>query len=306
MGRTAMKQRVGMVLLAWGAVLYLGGCDRVKQVIQGLKGGADAGEVVAEGEDAGEAPEALLPELDAGLPVALGPANAAQVVRFPGETLLNDEAAEIAANAVLAHNVPPSTGLVATLVKGAAVVKVASFNDDVLLRFANPQNPSEQLIGWVHRGAFTATPVQTSRKKCSKPQELFANGHCHVPCESSDKCAKGQTCSGVDLLASGGATPVKFCQVEVDAGGVPAGNPPPPPPPDAGAAPPSTEPTPDAGAAAPEPSCASPNVMVTFSNQATPSCHKKCLSDADCSGVAKACAAAKTAAGKITTACTNE
>jgi hypothetical protein len=284
--RMGARQILGVAIIGWFSVLCLEGCKLLK------KGGAEEDAAVATPEAVADAGAAATPAVDGAAPTAAAgadagiklaePANAADVARFPGETKIADEAAKLLANTTLVHKAPPSTGLVATLNKGADVVKLASFGDDFVVQFANPKNASEQLVGWVNKAAFAATPV--TKKTCAKPQELFADGLCHQPCTKPEQCPKGNLCNGVEMRASldGGASlPINFCQAA-----------PPPAAVDAGAPKPLV--------------CASPKVAAVFPNEKVATCRKPCKNDADCKGQAKACASAKGADGKAVTACINE
>ena len=104
-----------------------------------------------------------------------GAKNEKDVLRYKNETALADEPGIIGKDGVKAKTFPATGADVATLSKGATVVKKATFfSTGVLVLFDDPAAPGTKLMGWIAPEALsaptaatataTATPVFTAPK----------------------------------------------------------------------------------------------------------------------------------------------
>lgn len=145
-------------LIASTTLLF--GCQ---QIIQKLKGGADAG---ADAESAlvdAEAPAEVTPTVDAApeapAPPPVTAKNVADVARFPGESAVVDDGEKVAAVSE-ARTAPKSGSIVARLQPGTEVTKIAEYQSSVLVSFADPKDASSTLLGWVAESSFSAPIVK--------------------------------------------------------------------------------------------------------------------------------------------------
>ncbi len=129
------------------AVLLLAACPKKSAVVD------DA----AVEDAAAEAAAALVtpPVMEAGTaePAAK---NAADVARFPGETRVADDDATLADALTAARTAPKVGSVVAQLKAGSEVMKIAEYQDSVLIAFADPKDEKATLMGWVPKGGFVA------------------------------------------------------------------------------------------------------------------------------------------------------
>jgi hypothetical protein len=92
-----------------------------------------------------------------------GAKNEAAVLRYANETPLDNEPAVIAKDGTVVRNFPGNGPEVATLSKGTAVAKIASyFSSGTLIMFDDPAGDGSKLMGWVSPKAFdVAAPPPT-------------------------------------------------------------------------------------------------------------------------------------------------
>ncbi len=122
-------------------LLVLAGCPRKNETPEA---GADEASVVA---------------VEAG-PVAPTAKNANDVARFGTDVAIANEQAKVLASFTQVHTAPRGGNVVTTLKPGTDVTKIASHNNDsFLVVFADPKDPSSQLMGWVGHEAFSPTHV---------------------------------------------------------------------------------------------------------------------------------------------------
>lgn len=144
--------------LVLASVVVLFGCPK-KKGAEGADAGEEAGaeQPTAAGPDAAAAPPP---------PAAAAAKNTADVARFPGETKIENEAAEIASTTIV-RTAPKGGSVVTTLKPGADVTKIASFQDSLLVSFADPKEASSTLMGWVSKDAFVAAVISDAGMKDS-------------------------------------------------------------------------------------------------------------------------------------------
>lgn len=132
--------------VVFASVVVLFGCPKKK---------TDAGDA---GDEAG-APAASA-AADAA-PAATAPAakNTTDVARFPGEQAIANEAAKTA-SVTVAHTAPKGGNAVATLKAGTDVTKIATFQEQFLVTFADPKDASSTLMGWIGKEAFVAIVIR--------------------------------------------------------------------------------------------------------------------------------------------------
>lgn len=116
------------------------------------------GDASADAADLAEASAAAPADDAAAAPTAVNAKNTADVARFPGETA-SSGAEKIEALSV-ARTSPRGGNVVATLPVGTDVTKVAEYQTNVLVTFADPKDASATLLGWVGKEAFTAVVVK--------------------------------------------------------------------------------------------------------------------------------------------------
>jgi hypothetical protein len=166
-----------------------------------LKKGEDAG-AEASAEVASDAAATPTPA-----PAALA-TNEGDVARFPDEAKLADEAA-VLQRTFNVREAPPNGTIVAGLVKGTAVTKIASRDRFFLITFADPKGSGSKLMGWVSRDAFSAVIPDAGPLVCGTGEiALFADTpFCGKVCSSDGDCPGGQACKGsaAKLLANGKA-----------------------------------------------------------------------------------------------------
>lgn len=130
------------------SLVTLTGCGLLKKA--GADAGTDGGTAVADNSAADAAPEAA-----AAAPVGK---NAAQVARFGSEVAMNQP---MVLGQTSFPRTSPNTGtVVATLHPGTAVTRIATNGpNENLIVFADPNVPTDNLMGWVTEAAFTAAVV---------------------------------------------------------------------------------------------------------------------------------------------------
>lgn len=176
----------------------------------GLKSGAgDAGSAGPAASETAASAAAAEPEAR----------NAELVTRFAAETRLGGEAATLERAMSNVRKEPPAGEIVATLPKGTAVKKVASYQGFVLVNFAAPDDANARLEGWIVKEAFVASAAPAAPKapaKCAAGQTLFAGESplCEKACKDTVECGAGSACTGVGFLAGpdgGTGAQSRFC-----------------------------------------------------------------------------------------------
>ena len=138
-----------------------------------------------------------------------GPANAADITRFPDEKKLDEKATLEWGSSKIRKK--PQGDQVAVLLKGTKVTKIAEHEGFFLITFADPKDSSRQLEGWVYKDSFIAeVPMESSPVggKCPdgmKLTESAATGKvCSKICTSNAQCKSGFVCySGTCISAQG-------------------------------------------------------------------------------------------------------
>jgi len=132
--------------VVFASVVVLFGCPKKK----GDEAGDAAAEAAAEPAAAADA-----------APAANAPSakNTADVARFPGEQAIANEAAKTASVAI-ARTSPKGGNTVATLKVGTDVTKIATFQEQFLVTFADPKDAASTLMGWLGKEAFVAVVIR--------------------------------------------------------------------------------------------------------------------------------------------------
>ena len=138
-----------------------------------------------------------------------GPANAADITRFPDEKKLDEQATLEWSSSKIRKK--PQGDQVAVLLKGTKVTKIAEHQGFFLITFADPKDASKQLEGWVYKDSFTAEVAMEAEPKGGKcPDgmkltESAATGKvCSKICTSNAQCKSGFVCySGTCISAQG-------------------------------------------------------------------------------------------------------
>ena len=193
-------------LLACAAVIGSLGCKKLLDAARDDQ--ADA--------TAKESPSATAVPLTSASPAAAKPvfANAADITRYPDEKLLPDERGSVHTNMLARVSVPSGT-VVATVLTGKPVTKLASHQGFFLVSFEDPKDSTRTLIGWMAQGGVVApgaTPASggahAAGGACPADQERFVGLGCKVECPSDDVCKRvpGTTCVGGELIEDTGGT----------------------------------------------------------------------------------------------------
>jgi hypothetical protein len=215
------------------ACAFVVGCQYLK------KNGADAGDAavtdaavttVAEAE----APAAVTDAAPASAPAAVTAKNVADVARFPAETAVTDDDLKLASVAY-ARTSPKTGTVVATLQPGADVMKIAEYQNSILVTFADPKAASSTLMGWIGKESFTATAivkkldggvtdaaappalVDAGAKKLTCPANMVAvvlskDPTCRKKCTKDSEC-KGGTAGGCATASTAAGGVAKVCVV---------------------------------------------------------------------------------------------
>lgn len=199
-----------VLLLACAAVIGLLGCKKLLQAAAD-----DSADATANASPPPSAPEA--PALTApATKVAF--ANAADIARYPDEKPIADEKATVHTN-MLARTAVPSGAVVATVLSGKPITKLASHQGFVLVSFEDPKDASRTLIGWIAQGGIAAPGATaaaanaaggpaSAKGACPAGQVRFAGFGCKVECPSDDDCKKvpGTECVGGQFVEEPGGT----------------------------------------------------------------------------------------------------
>jgi hypothetical protein len=106
-----------------------------------------------------------------------GAKNEAAVLRYANETPLANEPAVIAKDGTVARNFPGNGPEVATLSKGTAVAKIASyFSSGTLIMFDDPAGDGSKLMGWVSAKAFDVAAPPPTKTVFVPPRIVDAGG----------------------------------------------------------------------------------------------------------------------------------
>jgi hypothetical protein len=198
----------------------------------------DDGDAAADGAAAAAVDGAAVPEAAAVVePPDTGPAppvvpaakNAAQVGRFPAETPVADDDLKLA-NMAVAMTTPRGGQQVAVLKAGSDVVKMAEYQNCILVSFADPKDASSTLMGWIGKEAFVHWAVRDAgakvvvdagpppASKCAAGQEqvvLAANlpPSCRKKCNADGDC-KGALAGSCVVAAKTTGAATKVCANE--------------------------------------------------------------------------------------------
>jgi hypothetical protein len=154
-----------------------------------------------------------------------GAKNEKDIVRYKNETPLGDEPAIIARDGVRAKTFPTTGADIATIPRGATVLKKAKFfNTGILVLFDDPATGNgTKLMGWIAPealGAPTAVPTLTTPPLFTPPKVAVDAG----PKDAGASVDAGKPVVVVDAGGGGGGTaPAALLQVLPTAGKCPAG-----------------------------------------------------------------------------------
>jgi hypothetical protein len=123
---------------------------------------ADAAADGASAVPEAEAPAAAVVVDAAPIPVPITAKNSADVARFPAETPVSDDDLKLASPGI-ARTSPKTGTVVATLKPGTDVLKIAEYQTSILVTFADPNDASATLMGWIGKESFSAPAVSTKR-----------------------------------------------------------------------------------------------------------------------------------------------
>ena len=155
-----------------------------------------------------------------------GAKNERDVLRYANETPLADEPGVIAKDGVKARTFPATGAEVATLPKGAIVIKKARFfSTGVLVLFDDPSTADgTKLLGWIAPEGLTATGAATATATATaSPTQVFTAPK--VALDAGPKDAGSTADAGKAGVDAGGANvaPTALLQVNPIAGKCPAG-----------------------------------------------------------------------------------
>ena len=265
-------------VMAFGSVVLMA-CPPKKQ------GGADGG-------DAGPAASA---SAEAGS-TALA-ANEGQVSRYPDESPVNHVSLTTVwtISDVRTQSGAGAGELIADIVKGTDVDKIAERQGYYLVVFTDPSDSTRKEMGWVSQAIFSPEPVHKHiALKCQTGVPILLQGGlelCVTECTSDSQCSRGWSCTGDGVLSNNGSPGNKITYCLPASVFTDGGAPPPPPPPvaDAGPTPP---PVADAGGGGNAVVCVKQNPPGKCPNGFKVSnavCRLPCTQQTDCKGPQPKC-----------------
>ena len=151
-----------------------------------------------------------------------GAKNEKDVLRYANETLIADEPAVIGKDGVKAKTFPATGADVATIAKGATVVKKAKFfSTGVLVTFDDPATADgTKLMGWIAPEALGAPAVATATATAT---QVFTAPKVAVDAGPKDAGAVADAGKAVVDAGGGSTGPTALLQTNPIAGKCPAG-----------------------------------------------------------------------------------
>jgi hypothetical protein len=172
------------------------------------------------GADAGDAAPVSSASADAAASSSTAlAANEADVSRYPDETPVNH--AQMTTVWLIA-DVRTQAGsgagnVIADLVKGTNVDKIAERQGYYLVIFTDPSDPTRKEMGWVSQVIFSPEPAHKRVVlKCQVGVPILLQGGlelCVVECTSDSQCSRGWSCSGDGVLSNYGVpgNKIQYC-----------------------------------------------------------------------------------------------
>jgi len=154
-------------------------------------------------------------------PVLPNAKNADKVATFPAQTKLEDDGEKPTRNAVV-HTAPKGGDVVANIPAGTDVTKVAEYQEDFLITFADPKNANDTLMGWIDKAAFTgAVATKTTLKDGGAGDASVDSGaHAAVDAGTTLKCGANEA---LVHISATGTSCKKKCKDDKDCKKPPCG-----------------------------------------------------------------------------------